>query len=202
MRVGLFAGGQSGGGLTFEMDVLGALSRLAGQSRHEFMLLAPSVEDYNYIQRYFNKGIDNIPILPKTINTQRKRKSFFERISADVYKRLGIKGGHIANQAEKIIHNMENLARANEIQVIWFIDQTYEYVPDIPYLATLWDLQHRLQPFFPEVNEGGAWDHREKGLSRYLQRAAMVIAGSQSGSEIERFYQCRWKGSRSSASNT
>lgn len=190
MRVGLFAGGQSGGGFTFEMDILSALSGLVGQSHHEFVLLAPSVKNYKYLQRHFNNGIINIPILSKVTSSKKTKKHFFEKVSTSVYKRLGLRKKHNDKPDEEIVQTMETLARENGIQVIWFVDQTYEYVPDVPYLATLWDLQHRLQPFFPEVSERGDWEHREKGLSRYLQRAAIVIAGSQTASsEIERFYQ-------------
>jgi glycosyltransferase involved in cell wall biosynthesis len=65
---------------------------------------------------------------------------------------------------------------------------------DLPYFVTCWDLQHRLQPFFPEVSSvrtglGSAWDHRERHYRTTLQRAAGVITGTTTGKqEITRFY--------------
>lgn len=193
MRVGLYAGRQSGGGFTFETEILCALSELADQSRHKFTLLMPSVEDYSRLQPYIDAKHIDVAILPKIANVVEKKQSFSQQVVAGLRKRLGLKRqptDQNGKQEKNIIDSIEKLAHAHGIQVIWFVDQTYEYIPDIPYLATLWDLQHRLQPFFPEVSEGGIWDRREKGLSQYLQRAAVVIAGSQTAtSEIERFYQ-------------
>ncbi len=54
----------------------------------------------------------------------------------------------------------------------------------------IWDLQHRLQPYFPEVSEKGEWNKREAFFRPHLQRASAIIAGTKTGkSEIERFYQ-------------
>lgn len=190
MRVGLYAGRQSGGGFTFETEILCALSELADQSRHKFILLASSRKDFNHIQPYIDTEHIDVAILPKITHVVEKKESFLQRVAAGLRKRLRWKRVLSGKQDKDVLDSVEKLARAHGVQVIWFVDQTYEYIPDIPYLATLWDLQHRLQPFFPEVSEGGIWDRREKGLSRYLQRAAIVIAGSQTASsEIERFYQ-------------
>jgi len=61
---------------------------------------------------------------------------------------------------------------------------------EVPYVVTCWDLQHRLQPFFPEVSIVGCkWDHRERDYRRILPRAAATIVGTQIGkSEVEHFY--------------
>jgi len=54
----------------------------------------------------------------------------------------------------------------------------------------VWDLQHRLQPYFPEVSAAGEWDTRELAYVWFLQRASVIIAGTLAGrDEIERFYQ-------------
>jgi glycosyltransferase involved in cell wall biosynthesis len=43
------------------------------------------------------------------------------------------------------------------------------------------DLQHRLQPYFPEVSEGNQWQIRESLYSNAARRAAMLIADSPEG---------------------
>jgi glycosyltransferase involved in cell wall biosynthesis len=51
-------------------------------------------------------------------------------------------------------------------------------------------LQHRLQPFFPEVSAAGIWDVREQSFSYCLRRAAYCITGTETGKrEIEYLYQ-------------
>lgn len=191
MHIGVFSSRQSGGGFTFVTELLIALSKLAKQSQHTFTLLIPSIEEYNVLQPYIDANSINVAILlsKTTFDTPYEgRRSALHSITARIAKFFKRKQ---KVQPEKLrVETIEEFARANDIQVIWFIDQSYGLVPDLPYIATLWDIQHRLQPFFPEVSEKGIWDRREKGLSRYLQRAVVVIAGSKTASsEIERFYQ-------------
>ncbi|TWU41191.1 D-inositol-3-phosphate glycosyltransferase [Novipirellula aureliae] len=61
---------------------------------------------------------------------------------------------------------------------------------DMPYVVTCWDLQHRMQPFFPEVSTvGWDWDSRELTYQRVLRRAAAVVTGTEQGKkEIELFF--------------
>lgn len=73
--------------------------------------------------------------------------------------------------------------------LLWFL---VPYIPtmEVPYLITLWDLQHRINPFFPEVSAGGIWGAREKGYSETLRRAMGIVTGTaQGGGDAERFYQ-------------
>src|ERR1700719_3211706 len=58
-----------------------------------------------------------------------------------------------------------------------------------PYMAVVWDLQHRLQPWFPEVSINGNWQHRDTTYTAVLGRAAAVIVGTEAGKlEVERFF--------------
>ncbi|MEP6617713.1 MAG: glycosyltransferase family 1 protein [bacterium] len=54
---------------------------------------------------------------------------------------------------------------------------------DIPYVATVWDLQHRVQPWFPEVSSNGQWTERERLFPEYIRRAAAVIVGTEVGAD-------------------
>lgn len=64
----------------------------------------------------------------------------------------------------------------------WMLGATI--VPlDIPYVATVWDLQHRVQPWFPEVSANGEWRERERLFTEYIGRAAAVVVGTQAGAE-------------------
>ena len=50
-----------------------------------------------------------------------------------------------------------------------------------PYATAVWDLQHRYQPFFPEVSAGPTWNLREAVLSIVLRRAAVIFVGTRRG---------------------
>jgi len=60
----------------------------------------------------------------------------------------------------------------------------------LPYISTVWDLEHRKQPYFPEVSVSGwTWSEREKYYAEVLPRASFVITGTQAGrDEIVHFY--------------
>jgi len=78
----------------------------------------------------------------------------------------------------------------NREGIEFFLNTTFEAVTlTIPFLAIVWDLQHRLQPFFPEVSADGEWEKRETFYSQVLERAAFVIVGTKAGKgEVQRFY--------------
>jgi glycosyltransferase involved in cell wall biosynthesis len=80
------------------------------------------------------------------------------------------------------------VARAG-VDVAWSMSPAH-HVPDVPYVTIVWDLQHRLQPLFPEVSAGREWASREREYTVRLRRAAAVIAGTEAGRrEIAAFYQ-------------
>ena len=52
---------------------------------------------------------------------------------------------------------------------------------DTPYVQVVWDLQHRLQPWFPEVSYHGEWERRETAYRSVLPRASFVVTGTRAG---------------------
>lgn len=75
------------------------------------------------------------------------------------------------------------------LDVVWFITPFHQPVP-VPFFITVWDLQHRRQPYFPEVSlSGWTWEERERFYQATLPRAARIITGTEVGKdEIVRFY--------------
>ena len=58
-----------------------------------------------------------------------------------------------------------------------------------PYVMAIHDLQHRLQPEFPEVSADGEWERREYLFRNGSRYATLLLADSQTGKEdILRFY--------------
>jgi glycosyltransferase involved in cell wall biosynthesis len=45
----------------------------------------------------------------------------------------------------------------------------------------VWDIQHRLQPWFPEVSKNGNWMQRELGTAYQFQRSSLIITGNNVG---------------------
>lgn len=57
------------------------------------------------------------------------------------------------------------------------------FLANIPAVVTVHDLQHRLNPQFPEVSAGGRWEHREYGFININQRAYRILVDSAIGKE-------------------
>ncbi len=69
----------------------------------------------------------------------------------------------------------------HKIDICWFMVPPFEHV-HLPIICTVLDLEHRKQPFFPEVSQTGwTWDKRETNYREFLPRAACVITGTEKG---------------------
>jgi glycosyltransferase involved in cell wall biosynthesis len=177
MKVGLFVADYSpdvGGGFTFQSDILQSLSKLAGESKHEFVVFTN------------HKSMMNVKKLLETGNIEiigYRPPRFLWHLVASVLMHF-----QLLNKVFKKPSSLDLLARKTGVDIIWFISPESEEV-DMPYITVVWDLQHRLQPWFPEVSANGIWQYRENYHLRILKRATFIITGTEAGrKEIERFY--------------
>jgi glycosyltransferase involved in cell wall biosynthesis len=84
----------------------------------------------------------------------------------------------------------DRIVRANNIDILWFVSPRSVEATELPYVYTVWDLQHRLQPWFPEVGSNGLWRRYEQKYSTAIRRAWRIIVGTEVGKEeVSRFYQ-------------
>jgi glycosyltransferase involved in cell wall biosynthesis len=82
---------------------------------------------------------------------------------------------------DKNINNWpEAVAPREHIDIVWFLKPDAEPL-SIPYVATVWDLEHRKQPYFPVVSS--TWSARENVYNALLPRASLIITGTQAGKE-------------------
>src|SRR2546421_2769687 len=158
MRVGILAPiapEKIGGGFTFEQEIFERLLEVAPESKHEFMIFEGFRGAKNSAKA---PGFQCVP-LKRPLSEYlilRKRKFPWEHKWIDhALKSEGIE---------------------------FFLNTTFEAVTlDIPFAAIVWDLQHRLQPFFPEVSAGGMGEHREAFCSQVLKRGQFVGVGPETG---------------------
>jgi glycosyltransferase involved in cell wall biosynthesis len=68
--------------------------------------------------------------------------------------------------------------RRRKVDLLWF-NHLEPIDVSVPYILNIFDLQHRLQPYFPEVSAGGAWDERERAWAPAIMRASLVTVGSE-----------------------
>ena len=193
MKVALFITDKQipsiGGGYTFQSQLIDAVLRLNSESKHTFIfyksgkrVLDPNLL-YSSNLSYCSEKSDRewiksqLLIAKKYVSHQLNPKSTcLYNIIVDLIDKW---------REVKILKSL----RENQV------DLTLSFVPNCPtvnypYIVTVWDLQHRLQSYFPEVSAFSEWENRENIYSKILNRAAIIITGTEIGkAEIERFYQ-------------
>jgi glycosyltransferase involved in cell wall biosynthesis len=87
------------------------------------------------------------------------------------------------------LERLEHIIQRKNLDLIWYM--TPNGIPiSVPFIATVFDLEHRKQPYFPEVSTmDWTWMERESNYDRLLPRAALVLTGTEQGkTEIIQYY--------------
>jgi glycosyltransferase involved in cell wall biosynthesis len=192
MRIALFLGGyvQANSGVyTFEQQLLYALAEFKNSSDHEFFVFGWSqdvpVEISSSSHIHFDRNVKN----SKTGFRFKFAKLVYSKIFKHINQTYIIKfqifiKNLLFNESLNILKKIE----AYQIEMAWFLALDCPTM-EIPYIATVWDVQHRLQPYFPEVSTKGKWINRETYFSETLRRAAFIVTGTKVGQrEIEQLF--------------
>lgn len=176
MKVGVHLGHsvpESGGQFAFQHSVGQALAQLAGNSSHTFVVF----------------GHPNALIMPvKNIQTVPLQYTFAERLYSRLYRTAFWRMRMILDNVSPVYGDAKRIVGSG-VDMMWYVGPFCSTM-EIPYIYTLLDLQHLLQPYFPEVSANGVWKAREKHYAVALRRAARIVISTQVGkAEIEHFYQ-------------
>lgn len=166
-----------GGGYTFQEDIFQALTEV--ESKHTFIVL--SMLKMDETRKLESRGLKVLSVHRDAVE---KTLYFTKKYTIQLAKKLPILKKHLQFKSW-----LTQLAYHHGIEVMWFPTPGFFEV-DVPYIYTVFDLQHRVQPWFPEVCSNGQWEKREKLFSKAISRAAVIITGAEAGrDEIERFYR-------------
>jgi glycosyltransferase involved in cell wall biosynthesis len=167
MKVGFYIGEPSphwGGAYTYITEVISALSR----ARHDF--------SHELIICHHNGGEEIARLYPElaSLNLDRERMEL-QSLGESTLKWDGKDDIYLRNR----IHFIVELFPAP-----WSATSD-----NISFATTVWDLQHRNNPWFPEVSHHQEWEHRERGYTS-LRKAAFIYTGTQQGRmDVASFYQ-------------
>lgn len=186
MKVGFFFNDpkpRSGGVFTYQQDIFHAFLRQAAGSEHEFHVICEHDRAQDFADLPGRSG--NVHISPMAAPPppppSRKRQ---------ILMRLQGKKPVLPPPPVPDSEKPSRVLAAKGIEFTWSIGHYEHNAFDVPYMTTVFDLQHRLQPWFPEVSSEGLWQEREHFFSRYVGRAAYVITGTEEGRrEIEDCYR-------------
>jgi len=166
-----------GGVYTFERDIFRAL--VEAKSEHEVVIINAS----DSTPKVPSDSLHKILNISGSENGVKKTLSKIFKPWQSIEQQL-----HITPRPFNRYWPLQRLVNKNKIELMWFLSG-YKYV-EVPYVMTVLDLQHRLQPAFPEVNiYGWKWNMRERLYYTGLKRCALSVAGTERGrEEIMRFY--------------
>lgn len=102
---------------------------------------------------------------------------------------------HFVNVLEEVNaqadqHPLNTLVLRDKIELLYFITIDFEVI-GVPFVYTVWDLEHRHSPFFPELSVTG-WDftRREQLFSSVIPRAYCTVIGNETGKrQVCNYYQ-------------
>lgn len=175
MRIGVYVSGikqESGGAYTFEQGILKSLLKLKNK------------KDLYVFSNFDNKIPQDTQIkfikLEKPIDQSQLTK-FAQKLLNKIIQ--------TPNQKEKYyLSPLDKAVKLNKIGILWCATEYFQPV-DIPYIYTVWDLNHRIYPFFPEVSVNKMWTLREEQRKNIIARATYILTGTETGKqEIIKYY--------------
>lgn len=88
-----------------------------------------------------------------------------------------------------MLSQIKMLEEQNLDLIFYPTSSNLSFLARTPAVVTVHDLQHRLNPQFPEVSAGGRWEHREYGFININQKAFRILVDSKKGKQdMLRFY--------------
>lgn len=188
----------AGGAFTLETTIINGLEK--NNQGHEFIILnlshsesrqLPSIACYDVNQMFNEVGsISNVKKLVVKTRDVLLPAKLATSITRMVKKVVGFISREDSDDTQIVpLSALDKAAKYLELDVIWYIGIHFSEV-SIPFFFTVYDLAHRIHPWFPEVStEGWRWAQRERLFNNVLPRASKIITGTNIGKmEIETFY--------------
>lgn len=172
LKIGIFAPEitpNAGGSYNFVTRLLSEISASKFESNHQFVFLTSA-----------SGPIDGFPMskIPRLSNgILDKFILVFLRIHSF------ISGCPSPSNSARITKRVNRHIRALGIDVIWSLAPNH-IIFNVPYITTVWDLEHWNKPYFPEFQSGSdSWTIREDAYRIANARAAMIIVGTETGAD-------------------
>lgn len=186
MRVALYISNQVpevGGGYTFESQLLEMILKLSTESHHQFVIYT---SEQKVIDQILASGLECVSLYRPF---KERVKSKITRTSEAIYRKVKHPRSNKFEIEDCLQKHILTSLKINRIDIVLSLfpgTLTVNY----PYIMPVWDLQHRLQTYFPEVSINGEWENREKSYLNTIRRATYIVTGTNIGkTEIEKFYQ-------------
>lgn len=201
MRIGIVPvlSGLGGGLYQHSLNMLRALNELPSErGEDEFALFIPDPEArHPIITSLEMNGWTVKSLATPSLTLKRQALNMLRRIVGERLPRQVWRWLRWRLQQRKLLE--PEAVRSNQEVSQWFrrcqIDLMLYTAPTslsfeagIPYVTFIMDLQHRLQPHFPEVSANGEWESREYLFRNAIRYATLLIVDSEVGKEDVLFF--------------
>jgi glycosyltransferase involved in cell wall biosynthesis len=170
MRIAVYSpahDAQLGGAATFESTVLRGIAQIAPDSAHDLVIVTSAPEYVGSLG--MPPSVKIAPLVRSKVTRAR------DRLATSVRKTHAALTGRPATH---VVRDFEELLARERIDAVWFL--TPLYLPtDLPFVYTVWDLQHLVQPWFPEVGAAEEWEGRRCFYDSVVRRALRVIVSNE-----------------------
>ena len=177
MNIGIMVSRQTpdaGGGYTFEDEILKAFFLRREESPHRFFLFGQAPA------RPAHLDSTGLPWLSLHRPRSQRRKQKVRRLLEKMKLRA---------KSQALDFESYPAFAAQPLDLICYLTPQIRPIADIPYITTVWDVEHRLQPYFPELSLHGEWEARERRYREVFARASYILTPNERGkAEIVTFY--------------
>ena len=206
MRIGILPNlyPASGGIYQYSHNILRALNAWSeNESNDQFVLLSNGTHDLSFISlkqdRWEIKPVVTLPLRQRVSDGVRRllgegphRDALRWLRRQLVTSRYSLKPVRKPSDPEVIRHrsDLRNCFLRSKLDLLLYPYPTpISFETGVPYVMAVHDLQHRLQPEFPEVSADGEWEYREYLFRNGCRYATLIIADSNVGKEdVLNFY--------------
>ena len=167
---------KEGGGYTITYDILDTLIENSKLIKHKLFFVVINDHNkeiekklkkkkFNYLRHYENDYI-------------LKLKNFFFSKYYFINKFYNFLG----------FNKIEEYLTENKVKMIWPISSEMRYPFSIPYIFTVWDVQHKTIPHYPEVGSFFTKTYRDQIFKSNFNRAKYILFGNKSSNKMASKY--------------
>lgn len=183
--------GTTGGVYQYSLNMIRALSRWSDEGSSDNFIIFSDQSDNSDIEPFIRKNL-TIRQLNSTGTVRKLGKSILNRaigedmsfkvweITKKMDQRNIIANGDIFQKKDNL---REKLRKLQIDFMIYPTSNSLSFEIGIPYIFVIHDLQHRLQPQFPEVGEEKEYQEREYIFRNGIRYANLVVVDSKVGKE-------------------
>jgi glycosyltransferase involved in cell wall biosynthesis len=177
-RVGVIAlepSAKSGGAYTFQYEIVRTLYEQPAVPGIEWIVVSPR----DAVVSQLGLSSQSIQHVEMSLSA-RDHKIGLARKWLSTHLKSLVSGSRFKSKTERRSEFFESKLHTLHLDMLWYLGP-HPPTQEIPYALTVWDIQHRLQPWFPEVSSKGIWMQRELLTISHLQRSTFIITGNNVG---------------------